>query len=122
MNMENQKSILDMARGAIQERTDYEMSRIIQNILDANTKATAPRTLTVTLKFTPDDDRKNIGVSCTAKSSLAATNPVATALYMTGEDIDGTPQIVEMVPNIPGQMNMDGGEQPCAPMLRVISA
>jgi hypothetical protein len=63
MNMENQKSILDMAHGAIQERTDYEMSRIIQNILDANTKATAPRTLTVTLKFTPDDDRKKTSPS-----------------------------------------------------------
>ena len=38
---ENQKqSILDMARGAIKERTDYEMAKIIDNILDVNTNAT----------------------------------------------------------------------------------
>ena len=39
----NQKSILEMARGAFQERADYEMSRIVDNILDANTKADATR-------------------------------------------------------------------------------
>ena len=40
------KSILQMARGAITERADYEMARIIGNIMDANTKATAKRKLT----------------------------------------------------------------------------
>ena len=34
-----QKSILQMARGAIQERADYEMTRLLANILDANTSA-----------------------------------------------------------------------------------
>ena len=29
-----QKSILQMARGAIQERADYEMSSLLNNILD----------------------------------------------------------------------------------------
>ena len=122
MNMENQKSILDMARGAIQERTDYEMAHIIKNILDPNTKATEPRKLTITLTFKADDDRKNIGVSCTAKPSLATTNPVATMLCITGEDSNGVAQISECLPNIPGQMDMDGGEQQSAPTLRVISA
>ena len=42
------KSILQMARGAITERADYEMARIIGNIMDANTKATAKRKLTLT--------------------------------------------------------------------------
>ena len=34
------KSILEMAQGAIAERADYEMARIISNILDPNTAAT----------------------------------------------------------------------------------
>lgn len=37
MNERTQKSILQMARGAIQERADYEMSRLLDNILDPNT-------------------------------------------------------------------------------------
>ena len=31
------KSVLEMARGAIAERADYEMARIIENIMDVNT-------------------------------------------------------------------------------------
>lgn len=34
---DDRTSILDMAMGAIKERADYEMARIIDNILDPNT-------------------------------------------------------------------------------------
>jgi len=58
MNPSTQKSILQMARGAIMERADYEMSRLLANILDPNTSATAKRKLTLTLELKPDDDRQ----------------------------------------------------------------
>lgn len=41
-------SIMQMARGAFEERVDYEMDKVIQNILDLNTKATAKRKITLT--------------------------------------------------------------------------
>ena len=113
---EAQKSILQMARGAIQERSDYEMSRILENILDPNTKATEKRKLTLTLEFKPDDTRQNITVSCVAKSALAATSPVVTSLYVADEDA-----VVEMVPQIPGQQAMDGSEQGAPPILKVVN-
>lgn len=115
MNERTQKSILQMARGAIQERADYEMSRLLDNILDPNTAATAQRTLTITLKLKPDDTRQNIAVSCVAKSTLAATNPVTTSLYVADEET-----IVEMVPQIPGQMAMDSPDQEAPPLLKLI--
>lgn len=43
----NKRSIIDMARGAIKERADYEMTRVVENILDPNTAATAARKITV---------------------------------------------------------------------------
>ena len=108
MNEQNQRdSIMSMARGAFEERVDYEMDKVIQNILDPNTKATAKRKITLTIELTPDDERRTIGVSVTAKSTLAATNPVATALYVTS-DGNGELVVAEMVPQVPGQMNMDG--------------
>ena len=110
-----QKSILQMARGAIQERADYEMSSLLNNILDPNTSATAARKLTITLTLKPDDTRQNITVSCVATSKLAATHPVTTALYVADEDT-----IVEMVPQIPGQMAVDGTEQDAPPMLKLV--
>lgn len=39
----DKKSILEMSMGAILERVDYEMGKVMDNILDPNTKATAKR-------------------------------------------------------------------------------
>lgn len=103
------KSIVQMARGAIEERIDYEMSKLIDNILDENTKATAPRTLTITVKLVPDDKRETIQVNASAKSTLAPTNPVATALYIGKQN--GEVCAVEMTPTIPGQYDIFGSEQ-----------
>lgn len=44
MEQTKASSLIDMANGAIKERLDYEMGRVIQNISDPNTKATAKRT------------------------------------------------------------------------------
>lgn len=117
---DTRKSIMEMARGAFMERADYEMARVVDNILDVNTNATTKRKMTITLEFVPDDRRQNVGVSATVKSTLAATNPVKTSLYIAGERSTGEMQIVEMTPNIPGQLGMDGGEQPAAPSLKLI--
>lgn len=111
-----QKSILEMASGAIQERADYEMSRILENILDPNTKATEKRKLTLTMEFRSDDTRQNITIHCVAKSALAATNPVTTSLYVADKDT-----AVEMVPQIPGQQTIDGTEQEAMPMLKIVN-
>lgn len=115
MDTDAQRSILQMARGAIQERADYEMPSILANILDPNTPATAKRKLAITLEFKPDDDRQHIEVIVTAKSSLAATNPVVTSLYV----VDGE-MVVEMVPQIPGQFAIGGGEQEAPPQLKLV--
>ena len=45
--MDNLKnSLLDMASGAIKERVDYDVNKVIDNILDINTKAKAKRKIT----------------------------------------------------------------------------
>lgn len=111
MNHETQRaSILQMAQGAFQERVDYEMQRCVDNILDVNTKATAKRKITLTIELIPDDDRRKIRVNVVAKATLAATNPVATSLCVT-TDGNGEMVVAEMVPQLPGQMRMDGHEQ-----------
>ncbi len=55
----------------------------------------------------------------TAKSTLAATNPVAMALYVTS-DGNGELVVAEMVPQVPGQMNMDGTQQEAPKLLKLI--
>ncbi len=119
-NKVNKKSILEMAHGAIMERANYEMNKVVENILDINTKAAKKRTLTVTLEFLPDDDRQQIQVKAISKSKLEPTNAVSTALYITGDSGSGEAQAVEMVPQIPGQQTIDGSEQEDAPVLKLI--
>lgn len=112
------KSILDMAEGAIKERRDIEMSKIIDNIMDINTAATKARELKLTVKFTPSSDRKNVQVSTQAQCKLQPTEPLATALYI-GADENGEVGAVELTRQIPGQMNIDGQEQAEPPKLRL---
>lgn len=59
---ESQRSIMQMCRGAFQERVDYEMPRLIENILDPNTSAKAKRKVTITLELCPDDTEADGGM------------------------------------------------------------
>lgn len=113
MNEYAKKSILEMARGGFLEVTDLEMTKAIANIMDPNTSATAKRKITVTIELKADDSRQNIGVSYTVKSALAPTNAVTTMLYVADEE-----NVVEMVPQIPGQFGIAGTEQEAPPALK----
>lgn len=115
---ENKASILQMARGAIQERVDYEVSRIVENILDVNTEACVERKLTLTIKLKPDENRQYIKIAASAVSKLAPATPVGTTLGIAA-DGNGEMVIVESVPQVPGQMSLDGTEQETPKMLRI---
>lgn len=112
----NATSLLDMANGAIKERIDYEMGRVMQNISDPNTKASAKREITLKITLAPDEDRKHIEVSCTASSKLAAMNPVKTSLA-TGRE-NGQTVAVELTPQIPGPLDMTGNVTPVRKLLK----
>lgn len=110
MEQISKRSILDMVNGAIKERVDYEMGKVIDNIIDPNTEASKARKITVSVELKPDSERRTIGVKAVAKSTLVPTNAIATALYVTS-DQNGEMAVVEMVPQVPGQTAMNGEEQ-----------
>jgi hypothetical protein len=85
-------NLLEVARGAIGERLDYELRKI-----------------TLTLSLKPDSERQNIKMSTQVKSTLTPTNNIESALYLTESD-EGK-ALVEMLPQVPGQMALDGSEQ-----------
>lgn len=114
----NKKSVLEMAMGAIAEITDYEVERVVANIMDPNTAATAKRKITITLTFAPDDYRQQIGMDAQAKTTLAPIQPVRTSLCIT-KARDGSLLLAEMTPQVPGQVDMDGDETPMPAMARV---
>lgn len=116
----DRKSILEMSMGSILERVDYEMGKVLDNILDPNTSPTAKRKITVTLELTPSSDRKTITVHTVAKPSLVPTDPVTTSLCITTLPDTGEMIVAEMVPQVPDQMFMDGTEQEPPKVLKLI--
>ena len=118
MEQDMRSSILQMAKGAIQERVDYEVSRVVDNILDMNTEPTVKRKVVLTIEMKPDENRQVITMNASAKSTLAPTTPIGTSLVITS-DGNGEMVVAEIVPQIPGQMNIDGGEQEKPRILKI---
>ena len=115
---DKRSSILQMARGAIQERVDYEVTKVIDNILDVNTDANAKRKIVLTIELKPDENRQFINLKASAKSTLAPVVPIGTTLGIAA-DHNGEMVIVETVPQVPGQMNMDGGVMEAPKLLKL---
>jgi len=118
MSQDVRSSLLQMAKGAIQERVDYEVSKVIDNILDANTDPTAKRKVTLTVEMKPDEDRQVVKITATAKSTLAPTVPVGTSLVITS-DGNGEMMLAEIVPQVPGQVSMEGSVQEAPKILKI---
>lgn len=112
-------SILEMARGAIMEQVDGEISKIVDNIIDPNTEAKKKRQLILTIDFVPSADRTVVGVSASAKCKLQAANSIQTSLYVGVDSRTGEVIATEMTPNITGQINFDGDEESEPPVLRM---
>ena len=107
---EQRKSFLDIGKGAMLERFDYELEKVIDNILDPNTPASKPRKITLTLTLKPDAERLPIGHEVVIKSNLQPTNAILGSTAIV-PDNNGVISLVEMVPQIPGQLSVDGNTQ-----------
>ena len=107
---DTKKSFLELCKGAMLERFDYEMEKVIDNILDPNTPAKKPRSITLTLTLKSDEERRQLFHETIVKPKLQPTNPIAGSVAIV-PDHNGELTVVEMVPQIPGQMNVNGNEQ-----------
>lgn len=119
MRAYDKKSILAMAGGQIQELIDREMGKIVDDIMDATRAPTEKRKLTVTMEFKPDVERRMIAVAVNCKCSLAPAIGTGTMLTALPDGF-GHQVFAELVPEVPGQMDMDEDEQGQAVALRVV--
>lgn len=101
----------DLANGAIQEKLDYELKKVFDNIHDSNTKATDKRTVTIKLDFVPDENRQTVNVDSTFTTKLANVTGVSTTV-LTGKDLSsGKVEAKELKSNMPGQTFFDSDAQ-----------
>ncbi|BAS55293.1 MULTISPECIES: hypothetical protein [Leptolyngbya] len=82
MKREQLVSLETIARGAVAEQFDYELTKVLGNIVDPNTNPCEARTITIKVVFKPDMRRESAAIKASASSSLAANIPVTTTLFI----------------------------------------
>jgi len=71
MAMKDVKTVSDLNYGAVDEQFGKAWEALIQNMLDPATEAKRTRTLTITVKVTPSEDRNMAQTEVDVKTSLA---------------------------------------------------
>ena len=102
-------NISEIAEGAVQEKIDQEVRRIVANILDVNTAFKPSRKLIIDVEFSSDSTRQVIETNVTVKSKIQPSESVST-LMMAGRDDAGYIQAAELKSNTPGQMYFDAND------------
>lgn len=100
-------NIAELQEGAIQEKIEKEVERIMSNILDLDTDATKKRKLTITIDFTPDENRQVLSLDAQVKSTVAPQVSVGTTM-LAGRNMDtGFIEARELGSGTPGQTFID---------------
>ena len=102
-------NISELAEGAVQEKIDQEVRKIVANILDVNTAFKPSRKLIIDVEFSSDSTRQVIETNVTVKSKLPPSESVS-ALMMAGRDEAGYIHAAELKSSAPGQMYFDAND------------
>lgn len=100
-------NISELQEGAVQEKVDREVKRIVENIIDPNTEFKPKRKLTIDITFESDESRQVINTTAEVKTKLAPPVPVATTLLAGRNQNTGFIQAAELKSSIPGQTFFD---------------
>lgn len=103
--------IMGIQNGQIIKNIDYELEKIMKNINDINTDD-KPRELTIKIKITPINDKKQLHIECTPVAKLRPLNTVQSTLFNI-QDVDKetgviTNKLQEITDVAVGQLNIDG--------------
>lgn len=75
-------TLASLSNGAALERFDDELAKVFENILDPNTKAEALRSVTLTVKIKPSENRDIGATEFVVTAKIAAPKPIATVLFI----------------------------------------
>lgn len=77
--MKQVNSVLEFANGAMTERINYELIKVMENIKNPNTDE-KPRKLTVEITITPINNRQAVSLNTIVKKKLSPTSAVYTQM------------------------------------------
>jgi hypothetical protein len=99
-------NLQELAGGAVSEKFNRELQKVLNNIADPNTDAGKVRTIELKIKLKADEKRDVINATVSAVSKLAPAKEVETKI-MLGRDNAGRVVGAELKSGIPGQTFID---------------
>lgn len=90
------------ADGALAEKVNIELQKVMENINDPNTEVNKARKVVITLTLKPDEKREIIATTVDTKSTLVPSKGVATTMLL-GTDANGKVVGRELASGAPGQ-------------------
>lgn len=103
------EKIIDLnkfAGGAVSEKFNNEMQRVLDNIADPNTDFKKARKVTLTVTIKPNAKRNLADIKVEAKSTIAPPQPIGTEMLI-GIGTDGEVTGKELMSGVEGQSYFD---------------
>ncbi|QQP71182.1 hypothetical protein JHE06_05275 [Carnobacterium sp. CS13] len=100
-------NLSELSNGAIQEKIDRELKKVMQNILDPNTDFNKARKVSITISMSANEQRNSITTDVAVKSTLAPQKSVSTTVLVGRNEQTGQIQAAELLSNAPGQTFID---------------
>lgn len=95
-----------LADGALKEKFEHELEKVLENIQDLNTDHKTKRKLIVELTFVPNEGRDLSAISILTKTKLADRDGTSTTIAI-GTDKDGNIITQEIRNQLNGQLHID---------------
>lgn len=102
----NKIELSKLGEGALQERFETELEKVIENINDINTPPHKKRKITLNLSLYTNDTREMIFAEIDAKSTLVPLESTG-LLLVNGINNDGERVVSELKSGLKGQMYLD---------------
>ena len=110
--MERQiKKLDELLDGGVTERFNMEMERVMNNVYDMNTDPKAKRQIQIIIDVKPNERRDAAEFKVDVKSRIASMMPITQTVFLRQDD-SGSVFATEITKQVPGQIDMDGNEQP----------
>ena len=103
----NLLSLKDLANGALQEKVDAAMQKVLENMQDPNTPWKNKRKINIRIAFVQNESRDDAAVEISVSTDTAPVSPVVTRMAIGKDLMSGKTYAQEYGRQIRGQMSLD---------------
>lgn len=100
-------NLAEVAGGALQEKADLAIQKVLENMQDPNTPWKNQRGITIKLTFIQNEDRDDAAMTISVETKLAPQSPTLTRMAIGKDLATGRTYAQEYGKQVRGQMFLD---------------